>query len=119
MVNCVVCRYWSERLEETRTHHPSKSALELQRRLTTALRTHQEGACASRFPDLLRDITKQEPGPPDKALGSCDPARARILVHGRYDELAVTPTYGWRYLGNPDLPLPQEESKKRFGKAQG
>lgn len=96
MVDCVVCRYWSERLEETRTHHPSKSALELERRLTTALRTHQVGACASRFPDLLRDIAKEEPGLPHKGLGVCDPARSRILVDGRYDELGVAPTYRWQ-----------------------
>lgn len=89
MVDCVVCRYWSERLEETRTHHPSKSALELESRLRTALRTHQVGACASRFPDLLRDIAKEEPGLAVKAPVFCDPARARILVGGRYDESGV------------------------------
>jgi sirohydrochlorin ferrochelatase len=94
MVNCVVCRYWSERLEETRTHRRGKNALEEERRLMVALRTHQIGACACRLPDLLKDLAKQEL--PDKAHTFCDPARARIFVDGRGDELGVVPTFGWQ-----------------------
>ena len=93
MVDCVVCRYWSERLEETRTHGRAESALKQERRLMVALRTHQVGACARRFPDLLRDLVKQELELPDRAPGRFDPARARILTDGRYDEFGVVPTY--------------------------
>ncbi len=94
MVDCVVCRYWSERLEETRTHRGGKSALKTERRLMTALRTHQFGACACRFPDLLRDLVNLEL--PDKAPNVCDPARARIPMDSRYDEFGVVPTYEWQ-----------------------
>jgi hypothetical protein len=45
-----------------------------------ALRKHQFGACARRFPDLLRDLVEQELELPDMAPGSCDPALARILA---------------------------------------
>jgi hypothetical protein len=91
MIDCVVCRYWSGRLEETRTHHRGKSALKRERRLMTALRTHQFGACASKLPDLLGDLVNLEL--PDKAPGVCDPARARIRMDSRYDEFDLAPTY--------------------------
>ena len=64
MVDCMVCRYWSERLEETRTLGRAKRARKQQRRLMVTLRTHQIGACARSFPDLLRDLVKQELGLP-------------------------------------------------------
>jgi len=46
MVNCVVCRYWSERLRETRAHRRSKELYGEESWLIAALRTHQVGACA-------------------------------------------------------------------------
>ena len=94
MVNCVVCRYWSERLAETRTRRRGKNALDEERRLIVALRTHQVGSCACRFPDLLRDLARQEL--PEKAHDFCDPARTRILVDSRCDELGVAPTFSWQ-----------------------
>ena len=94
MLDCVVCRYWSERLEEIRTHGRAKRALKQERRLMVVLRTHQFGACARRFPDLLRDLVKQQLELPDKAPGSCDPARARILTDSRCDEVGAALTYG-------------------------
>ena len=96
MADCAVCRYWYERLEATRTHHNGKSALEQHRRVMAALRTHQFGACARRFPDLLRDLVKQELVPPDKARGVVDPARAAILVNSLTDDFGGMPTYEWR-----------------------
>jgi hypothetical protein len=96
MVDCVVCRYWSERLDEARTHGRSKSALKHERRLMAALRTHQFGACARRFPDLLRDLVKQELELPDKTPGFFDPARTPILTDSRCDEFGAVPTYGWQ-----------------------
>lgn len=95
MVDCVVCRYWSERLEESRTHGRVKRALKQERRLMVALRAHQFGACARRFPDLLRDLVKQELDLPDKAFDFYDPARARILVASRYEEFEPVPTHEW------------------------
>jgi hypothetical protein len=94
MVDCMVCRYWSERLEETRTHGRAKRARKQERRLMVTLRTHQFGACARRFPDLLRDLVNLEL--PDKAPGVCDPSRARILMDSQYDEFGVVPTYEWQ-----------------------
>jgi hypothetical protein len=94
MVDCAVCRYWSERLEEARTHSSAERALNQERRLMEALRTHQFGACARRFPDLLRDLVKEELELPDKATGSCDPVRSRILVDSRPAEMGAAPTYG-------------------------
>jgi hypothetical protein len=96
MIDCVVCRYWSERLKETRTHRRGKSAIKQERRLMVVLRTHQVGACAIRFPDLLKDLAKQKPDQLNKAPGFCDPARARILVDSWRDELGAVPTYGWQ-----------------------
>jgi hypothetical protein len=96
MVDCVVCRYWSERLEETRTHGCAKRALKQERRLMVALRTHQFGACARKFPDLLRDLVKEELGLSDKAPVFCDPARARILTDGPFYEVGAVPTYGYQ-----------------------
>ena len=94
MVECVVCRYWSERLEETRAHPPDKSALKLVRRLLVSLRTHQFGACARRFPDLLKDLVKQEREVPDKAPDLYyDPARVRILTNSQFGEFEAVPTY--------------------------
>jgi hypothetical protein len=96
MVDCVVCRYWSERIEEARIHGRAKHALKQSRRLMATLRTHQFGACARRLPDLLRDLVNEELELPDKAPGSCDPARARILTDVSFDEVGAVPTYGWQ-----------------------
>ena len=96
MVDCVVCRYWSERLEEARTHTRDERALKQERLLTAALQKHQSGACARRFPDLLRDLVKEELDLQGKATGSCDPARARILTDVPFDEVGAVPTYGWQ-----------------------
>jgi hypothetical protein len=96
MADCAVCQYWTERLEETRTHGLDKSAIKQERRLMVALRTHQFGACARRFPKLLRDLVKQEPELPDIAPGSCDPARARTLIHGLGDEVGAVAIYRWQ-----------------------
>jgi hypothetical protein len=51
MVDCVVCQYWSWRLEETRAR--GNNALKEETRLIATLRRHQCGACACRFPDRL------------------------------------------------------------------
>jgi hypothetical protein len=96
MTDCVVCQYWSERLEETRTHGRAKQALKQERRLIGALQTHQFGACARRFPGLLRDLVKQELELPDKAPAVCDPVRTRILANSRPNEVGAAPTYTWQ-----------------------
>ena len=77
MVDCVICQYWSERLKEARTHDRTDCALKQERRLAVDLRTHQFGACARRFPDLLGNLAMEELELPDNAPDSCDPARAR------------------------------------------
>jgi len=96
MADCVVCRYWSERLEENRALGRSKRALKQERRLMMTLRTHQIGACARKFPDLLRDLVKEELDLPDKTLGSCDPARARILIVGPSNDAGAMCELVWR-----------------------
>lgn len=95
MVDCAVCRYWSERLQDTRAHGRLKRGLKQQRRLMVALRNHQFGACARRFPDLLRDLVKQERELPGKSPNHYDPARTRILTDSRYEEFGMVPTYEW------------------------
>jgi hypothetical protein len=80
MINCVVCRYWSERLEQARSLRHGKRMHEREKRVFAALRAHQRGACACRFPDLLKDLVKREPEPPKKASGFCDPLRIRVLA---------------------------------------
>jgi len=79
MVNCVVCRYWSERLRETRAHRRSKELYGEERCLIAALRTHQVGACACRFPKLLKSLVAQEQPVQRRTSGICDPMRIRIL----------------------------------------
>ena len=96
MADCVVCQYWSERLEETRTHRRGKSALKQERRLMVSLRTHQFGACACKFPGLLADLVRQEPEQPDKAPAFGDSVHARILTDSRWDDFEVMPTYEWQ-----------------------
>jgi hypothetical protein len=96
MADCVVCQYWSERLEETRTRGRAKRVRKQERRLMVALRIHQFGACARRFPDLLGDLVKQGLEQPDKAPGFCDPARTRILTNGGLDEFGAAPAYLWQ-----------------------
>jgi hypothetical protein len=51
MVDCVVCQYWSERLEEIRAH--GDYTVKEETRLIAELKRHQCGACACRFPTLL------------------------------------------------------------------
>ena len=55
IIDCVVCHYWSERLEMTRAHPLSTlGAFEEEKRLIAVLKGHQSyGACARRLPDVL------------------------------------------------------------------
>jgi hypothetical protein len=76
MVDCVVCQYWSERIEEARTHGCAKPALKQLRRLMVTLQRHQFGACARRFPDLLRDLVQLELEIPNESPGAFDPGVA-------------------------------------------
>jgi hypothetical protein len=69
MVDCVVCQYWSERLDETRTRRTN--TLQEEARLIATLRRHQRGSCACRFPNLLRDLVRQELELPDMAPVFC------------------------------------------------
>ena len=78
MVDCVVCQYWSERLEETRAR--DKNTLEEETCLMAALRGHQSGACACRFPDLLRDLVRQELELPDMAPVFCGRGATPMLA---------------------------------------
>ena len=73
MVDCVVCRYWSERLEDTRKCGQSKRTVKQARRLMVVLRSHQSGACGHRFPELLLDLVKQDQELPDEAPGQAIP----------------------------------------------
>lgn len=79
MVDCIVCRYWSERLEEARAHRRGNRARKEENCVVAALRTHQRGACASRLPSLLKDLVKQGLKSTDNAHSVCDPVRVRIL----------------------------------------
>jgi hypothetical protein len=79
MVNCVVCRYWSERLRETKAHRRTEDLYGEERCLIAALRTHQVGACACRFPKLLKNLVAQEQPVQRRTSGICDPMRIRIL----------------------------------------
>lgn len=90
MIDCVICRYWSERLEEARLRaHCTNANLE-EKRLLAALRSHQFGACAHRFPDLLGDLVKSEPASPEL----CDPLRMRILTGSLENEFAAVALLG-------------------------
>jgi hypothetical protein len=80
MVDCVVCRYWSERLEEARRHRHSKRARNEEKRVIAALQMHQGGACACRFPDILKDLAKHLVEMQDQNPGLQDPLRVRILA---------------------------------------
>jgi hypothetical protein len=80
VINCVVCRYWSERLEEARKYRHSKGVPDEEKRVIAILQMHQGGACACRFPDLLKDLAKHEVQVPDKTPGVHDPLRVRILA---------------------------------------
>jgi hypothetical protein len=55
IIDCVVCHYWSERLEMARAHPLSTlGAFEEEKRLIAILKGHQSyGACARRLPHLL------------------------------------------------------------------
>jgi hypothetical protein len=105
MVDCVVCRYWSERLEETRTHGGAKSALEQEIRLMVTLRTHQFGVWARRFPYLPRYRVKRELEVPNRTPGFCDPtcsnpdiqAVRRIRSGANLRVAAITPQGQFRY----------------------
>jgi hypothetical protein len=90
VVDCVICRYWSERLEEARLHAHGTNASKEEKRLSAAFRSHQFGACACKFPDLLRDLVKPEPATTE----FCDPLRVRILAGNLEDEFAAVATLG-------------------------
>jgi hypothetical protein len=96
MVDCVVCRYWSERLQEAGRRRRNKRESNEEKRAIAALRAHRRGACASRFPDLLKDLVKHEPETPNKSPGLCDPMQVRILAAGSRDEFGLVPVYGWQ-----------------------
>ena len=54
-LECVVCQYWSERIEEAWRQHPS--ALTKADHLQRLLKEHQKcGACARRLPAILTDL---------------------------------------------------------------
>lgn len=54
-LECVVCQYWSERVEEA--WHQHRNALKKARRLQRLLKDHQRrGACARRMPTILTDL---------------------------------------------------------------
>jgi hypothetical protein len=55
IIDCVVCHYWSERLEMTRVHLLSTLGdFEEEKRLIEVLKGHQSyGACARRLPHIL------------------------------------------------------------------
>lgn len=93
MVDCVVCGYWTERLKETRAHSLEKATAEQENRLMVALRTHQFGACARRFPGLLRELVKEKVELPGNSPDPSDLARVRILVGGPWNDLGAVPTY--------------------------
>ena len=92
MINCVVCRYWSERLEQAKSHRHGKRMNESEKHVFAALRAHQRGACACRFPDLLKHLVKREPKLPKKAPGFCDPLRIRVLA-GAMSGVGQMPAY--------------------------
>lgn len=80
MVECVVCRYWSERLEEARRRRRGNGPLNEENRVIGALRKHQCGACACKHPHLLKHLVKGEPWLPFKTPNFCDPVRIRIIA---------------------------------------
>jgi|SRR5579859_797329 len=54
-LECIVCQYWSERIEEA--WRQRQSALTQSLRLQRLLKEHQErGACARRLPAILTDL---------------------------------------------------------------
>lgn len=85
MVECVVCRYWSERLEEARRRRRGNGPLNEENRVIGALRKHQCGACACKYPHLLKHLVKGEPWLPFKTPNFCDPVRIRIIAPSLHD----------------------------------
>lgn len=61
MVHCVVCLYWSERIEEARTSpRPDADTAAEAKRLISVLEDHQlNGACARRLPRLLSELRER------------------------------------------------------------
>lgn len=56
-LECVVCQYWSDRIEEAWRQH--RNALTKARRLQRLLKDHQRrGACARRLPTILTDLKR-------------------------------------------------------------
>ena len=96
MIDCIVCRYWSERLEKAKAHRRGKGARNEEKCLIASLRRHQRGACACTFPDLLKDLVKHEREQADKIPSVCDPVRVRILAATLYDKIAQESAYGWQ-----------------------
>jgi hypothetical protein len=89
MVDCVVWQYWSERLEEIRAR--GTNAPKEETRLIATLRKHQCGACACRFPDILRDLVKQELDLPDLAPVFCGPGPTPMLADSMLVEFGTVP----------------------------
>ena len=58
MIDCIVCQYWSERLENMRIRSELVGLTQVDIRcVRAALRDHQvHGACALRYPSLLPDL---------------------------------------------------------------
>ena len=113
MVNCVVCRYWSERLRETRAHRRSKELYGEERCLIAALRTHQVGACACRFPKLLKNLVAQEQPVQRRTCDICDPMRIRIL-HEAAASIRLCPSIIDHFPGSKNrngLPLIEPNSR--------
>lgn len=94
MVDCVVCQYWSERLEGIRAH--GDYTVKEETRLIAELKRHQCGACACRFPTLLRDLVKEELELPDMTPVFSVPGRAPTLTNSLPQELEVPPIYQWQ-----------------------
>jgi hypothetical protein len=84
MVDCLVCRYWSERIQESRTDGRDQGAIDREKDLMAVLRTHQSGAFVSRFPRLLRDPVVQELVSADQVPAFCDPLRPRTLTDDKW-----------------------------------
>jgi hypothetical protein len=61
MVECVVCLYWMERIEEAEVSPlPDANTVAEAKRLTATLEDHQScGACARRLPRLLSELRER------------------------------------------------------------
>ena len=96
MIDCIVCRYWSERLEKAKAPRRGKGARKEEKCVIASLRRHQRGACACKFPDLLKDLVKHEREQAHKIRSVCDPLRVRVLAPSLFDKVGQEPVYGWQ-----------------------